>query len=272
MGKMDLAKSIARSVGFASIASMGANATAHARDIDDVTRDILDAKGRVIDGYLTIGARLIEAKSMLPHGEWLPWLAERVDISERHAQNLMRVAREYSNPQTLAGLGLSKAVALLDLPAGEREDFIRAEPVAEMSTRELERTIKERNAALLAEAAALEHRATQAENRIKELEAAREDVRREMQERVDLAEARAALATADHDVLAKAAYSGEVNADTLAAFRAICTGVESEVNRLHGMYIKAISAKMSFRGEMYRLIDALDDKLMDILNEEDEEV
>lgn len=199
MSELNLAESIAQIVGAASIASMAKSAPAPVRTIDAVTQEILAAKGQVVDGYLTIGARLIEAKEMLEHGEWLPWLRERVDISERHAQNLMRVAREYSNPQALAGLGLSKAVALLSVPVEERDEFIEAHPVAEMSTRELEQVIRERDAAIeaakksearfdkanaeaneyLEQAEKAETRAKAAEARVKELETAPREVYRD---------------------------------------------------------------------------------------------
>ena len=43
------------------------------------------------NAILSIGQRLIEAKAMLPHGEWLPWLTEQVEFSERTARNFMRL-------------------------------------------------------------------------------------------------------------------------------------------------------------------------------------
>lgn len=125
------------------------------RDIETITSEILDAKRAGGEAILTIGQGLIEAKGLLPHGEWLPWLTERVEFSERSAQNFMRLAREYANPQTLADLGASKALALLALPAEEREEFISAVHVvdgeektaAEMSSRELAQAIREKEQA-----------------------------------------------------------------------------------------------------------------------------
>ena len=101
---------------------------------------------------------LMEAKALLPHGEWLPWLEERVEFSEKAAQNFMRIARNYSNPQALADLGATKALMLLAVPAESREEFI-SEPhlvngeektVVDMTSRELEAVIKERDEALKA--------------------------------------------------------------------------------------------------------------------------
>ena len=115
------------------------------RDIDAITAEILENKRRGGEAVLAIGRALNEAKALLSHGEWLPWLTEQVDLSERAAQNFMRLAREWSNPQTLADLGSSKALALLALPEEEREQFVETHPVADMSTRELQQAIAERD-------------------------------------------------------------------------------------------------------------------------------
>ena len=48
------------------------------RTIETITEDILDAQCRGGEAVLTIGRCLIEAKELLPHGEWLPWLNEKV--------------------------------------------------------------------------------------------------------------------------------------------------------------------------------------------------
>ena len=73
------------------------------RTIETITDEILDAKRTGGEAILTIGRCLIEAKDMLPHGEWLPWLNERVEFSERTARNFMRLAREWTNRQRGAG-------------------------------------------------------------------------------------------------------------------------------------------------------------------------
>ena len=126
------------------------------RNIEIITTEILQLKQDAGNAILGIGQRLIEAKSMLPHGKWIPWLTEQVEFSERTAQSFMRLAREWSNPQALADLGATKALALLALPPDERERFIEenhvvdgeAKTAAEMTTRELEKAVKERDEAL----------------------------------------------------------------------------------------------------------------------------
>lgn len=150
----------------------GVLAPKEGRDIEVITQEILDAKRRGGEAILTIGRCLTEAKQTIPHGEWLPWLNERVEFSERTAQNFMRLAREWSNPQALADLGAAKALTLLALPAEERESFIaenhvvggEEKTVIDMTSRELEKAIRERKEAQAEASAAEQARAKMAED------------------------------------------------------------------------------------------------------------
>lgn len=117
------------------------------RPIETITAEIQQLKADAGNAIIAIGERLIEAKEQLPHGDWLPWLTEQVDFSERTARNFMRLAREWTNRQALADLGASKALTLLALPEPEREEFIEQHDVPAMSTRELEQAIRERDEA-----------------------------------------------------------------------------------------------------------------------------
>lgn len=118
------------------------------RPIETITAEILIYKGQAGAAILEIGRRLIEAKEQLEHGSWSTWLAEQVCFSERSAQNFMRLAREYPNPQTFADLGTSKALALLEVPAEERETFAAQVDAEHCSVRELREAIKARDEAL----------------------------------------------------------------------------------------------------------------------------
>ena len=137
------------------------------KDIEAITGEILALKEKAGTAILDIGRRLIDAKALLPHGEWLPWLTERVEFSERSAQNLMRLAREWSNPQALADLGATKALTLLALPREEREQFLEEHNVVDMSARQLEAAIRERDEALKAAQAAKADAASAEEARAK---------------------------------------------------------------------------------------------------------
>ena len=107
---------------------------------------------------IEIGRRLAEAKSLIPHGEWGKWLETNVNYSQSTANNLMRIFEEYGadqltifgadvKSQALGNLSYTQAVALLGVPQDEREDFIKDHDVANMSTRELQQAIKERDEA-----------------------------------------------------------------------------------------------------------------------------
>lgn len=113
----------------------------------------------VLNNSIEIGKRLCEAKEMIEHGEWSAWLKNKVKFSQSTAQNLMRIYKEYgaaqgelwgasANSQTLGKLDYSKAVALLAVPADEREQFVEENKVDEMSTRQLQEAIKARDEAL----------------------------------------------------------------------------------------------------------------------------
>ena len=57
-------------------------------------REGLNAAAKTaINQAILIGQRLTEAKALLKHGEWLPWLNEHCFLSERQAQKYMRIAR-----------------------------------------------------------------------------------------------------------------------------------------------------------------------------------
>lgn len=140
---------------------------AEGRTIEVITDEILDAKRTGGEAVLTIGWCLIEAKDMLPHGEWTNWLVDRVEFSARSAQRIMRLAREWSDPTALSDLGVTKAFTLLALPTEERERFMGDNNVIDMTTRQLEQAIKERDEARKAAQAAQAEASTAEQARAK---------------------------------------------------------------------------------------------------------
>lgn len=112
---------------------------AEIRSIDAQTREI------VLRSAIEIGKRLNEAKELVAHGEWGPWLEVNVQYSQSTANNFMRIAEEYgSNFQAIENLSYTKALALLGVPADERDQFAQENNVEGMSARELQQTIKEK--------------------------------------------------------------------------------------------------------------------------------
>lgn len=124
-------------------------------EVTAITTEINVYKAQAGACIVEIGKRLIRAKELLPHGQWAAWLSQEVEFSERTAQRFMKVAESYKNPTALSDLGLTKAFLLLQVPESEREQFTAAshevdgkeKSVQGMSTRELEKVIRERDEA-----------------------------------------------------------------------------------------------------------------------------
>ena len=126
--------------------------TTTGRNINTITAEIVtisnQAAQMVYMSMVEIGRRLVEAKSMVDHGEWGDYLKNEVQFSQRTANNFMRVyerSQDGSNSQTFANLSYSKVVKLLALPEGELEEFAQNHDLEHMSVRELDKAIKERD-------------------------------------------------------------------------------------------------------------------------------
>lgn len=133
------------------------------RNIDVVTSEIImlrdQARRMAIDYIIELGKRLTEAKSLLQHGEWGDWLKNKVEFSQKTATDYMRIYEEYgmeqetllpsgTNQQAISNLSYTKVLALLAVPREEREEFIEQNDVENLSARELDKIIKERDEAL----------------------------------------------------------------------------------------------------------------------------
>jgi hypothetical protein len=72
-----------------------------------------------VEHALKAGELLLEAKSALSHGEWLPWLREHCSPSERQAQKYMLVfsRKDELELKSDSGADLTLAGALASLPA-----------------------------------------------------------------------------------------------------------------------------------------------------------
>lgn len=128
------------------------------RDSDIIAAEINtikeDTRRILIASAIRIGGKLVEAKSMVDHGEWGKWLEEKVDYSQSTANNLMQLYREYGENQasffdnwtgseTFAKLTYTQHMALLALPFADRLEFAETHQVENLSTRELEKAVRE---------------------------------------------------------------------------------------------------------------------------------
>lgn len=177
--------------------------------LDELASDIRAFSGSILFSAIEIGRRMVEAKKMLPHGEFGKWVKEKTGYSQTKANNFMRLFREYGSTQnsildaganyhTYGNLSYSNALALLDLPSDERNSFVEENNVIDMSARELDKAIRERKEALAA--------AEEAEAKAKTAEEARAKMESDMvmlKGLLDSAKAETASATEEAGKLAR---------------------------------------------------------------------
>ena len=113
-------------------------------NIEKTTAEILMLKDQTAQNIIEIGRRLIEVKETLEHGEYLKWLKEKVDFTERTAQRFVKVATVFSNTTPVSHLGTRKLLALAGLDEEDREEVMQENNVEDMTTRELEKVVKEK--------------------------------------------------------------------------------------------------------------------------------
>lgn len=139
-----------------NISTVNAGTVATTRTPEMIAAEIRALTGSVLSGILEIGRRFTEAKELLPHGSFGDWVRGETGYSMSTANNFMRLYSEYgadqgslfgasANSQTFGNLSYSKALALLEVPAEEREDFAREVGAEELSVRELKEAIRERD-------------------------------------------------------------------------------------------------------------------------------
>ena len=124
------------------------------RTLEVIGAEIRTLTASMLGNIIEIGRRMAEAKTLLEHGAFMPWIEENTGYSQSTANNFMRLFEEYgdrqgslfgaelSNSQTFGNLSYSKALALLALPSGERESFAEANDIDSMTTRELKEAIR----------------------------------------------------------------------------------------------------------------------------------
>lgn len=166
--------------------------------IDEITRNVLqtkrEAQQAAIYYSVKLGRQLTEAKALLPHGAWGDWLRDKVDFSQRQAENFMKIYEAYgdeqpslfggSNSQAFEKLNITQLLLLTAVPEDERADFAEQNDVESMSTRDLEQLIRERDDA--------NRRADQAQRAAAELEETKKRLEAAMAEAQKAAENAAA--------------------------------------------------------------------------------
>jgi hypothetical protein len=84
-----------------------------------------DFQRRSLEQAMKAGEMLLEAKALVGHGRWLPWLREHCQLAERTAQLYMKLAKnrrvvEYKSA-TVADLAIRGAIEAVADPFNDRE-------------------------------------------------------------------------------------------------------------------------------------------------------
>ena len=129
------------------------------RTVEMVTLEIRMLDRQAAHSFIEIGRRLVEVKAMIPHGEWGDYLKNKVNYSHSMANNFMRIYERFGTAQqslfgtelkyqSLVNLSMTKLLALCEIPDNEIETFVEEHDVENISSRELQRIIRERDQAV----------------------------------------------------------------------------------------------------------------------------
>lgn len=124
---------------------------ANTKETEISTIEILAAQARALKMTINVNmwqlARVfVEAKKIVPHGQWGKWLEENAEVSERTAQDMMQAYKRFGGIPQIEGIGKAKLFRMLPLPDGAVEQFLKENDVSNMSTREIERAVKQARA------------------------------------------------------------------------------------------------------------------------------
>ena len=103
--------------------------------------------GQTAQNIIEVGKRLIQAKSLVQHGQWLNWLKNNFGLTVRTADRFIQCSERYANWTSMSNLNSTQMIQLLALPdAEETEKFIaqkaaEGKKVDEMTIRELRKEI-----------------------------------------------------------------------------------------------------------------------------------
>lgn len=216
------------------------------RTVDVVAAEIRALTASMLSNVIEIGRRMCEAKELLPHGAFGQWIEESTGYSRSTATNFMRLFQEYGaaqgslfgaevNCQSIGNLSYSKALALLALPADERESFVETthivdgqeKTVEEMSNKELQQAIRDKKAAEERAAALESELNAQRTVTADKLEAASEELKG-LQEELERAKAEAADKA---DKLVEAEQTANALLEELETLKAAPVEVAVEVDQ-----------------------------------------
>lgn len=119
---------------------------------------------------IQFGRVLIEAKPLVPRGQFEGWVKNNFGISERTAQGYMAVYRRFGVKEQYRNVQFSKLQEMLALPEGTEEQFSADHNLDDMSAREIKRAVQQAKAEAQAEIEKERTAHEAAEAKIREME------------------------------------------------------------------------------------------------------
>lgn len=182
---------------------------ANTKETEISTIEILAAQARALKMTINVNmwqlARVfVEAKQIVPHGQWGKWLEENAEVSERTAQDMMQAYKRFGGIPQIEGIGKAKLFRMLPLPDGAVEQFLKENDVSNMSTREIERAVKQARAAADEEIQKERRARMEAEQRAAAAEKAKNQPSAELRSELHNNQTRIAQQEAEIERLAKA--------------------------------------------------------------------
>ena len=120
--------------------------TTQDNSVDNLPQLELEIKfylGQTAQNIIEVGKRLIQAKSLVKHGDWQAWLEKNFSLKQSTAYNFMACANKFRNFQSIGSFNSTQLITLLALPnAEETEKFIEqkaaeGKQVADMTIKQL---------------------------------------------------------------------------------------------------------------------------------------
>jgi hypothetical protein len=94
-----------------------------ALEINLLNEQVIQSRNQTLIYAARAGAKMLEAKQLVGHGNFLKWLEQNITITPEYATNYMKLAKEYSQllndnttNQLPVGLNVTKAIALITAP------------------------------------------------------------------------------------------------------------------------------------------------------------
>jgi hypothetical protein len=89
----------------------------HRKAVEDAAIDILANGQRMKESAVVVGERLLDVKQRLDHGQFSDWCTVEFDMSQRTAQNMMNVAKQFGGKSETVSLLSDSALYLLAAPS-----------------------------------------------------------------------------------------------------------------------------------------------------------